>query len=116
MRKSRLASRESVVRSRAPCVPVHGLCVNFDRETTDESISPPTDPLNDFAAVESIRRDVRDGSAGALYRLGRNRVIIARQRILGPVGRDRSGHGYPSDPYCISRATKIKLTLLSDES
>jgi len=99
---------------RAWCTLLSGTwAVRKFRPRNDESISPPTDPLNDFAAVESIRRDARDGSAGALYRPGRNRVIIARQRILGGidlVGCSGSGHGYPSDPYCISRATKIKLT------
>ena len=61
-------------------------CVRKFRPRNDESISPPTDPLNDFAVVESIRWDVSDGSAGTLYRPGRNRAIIARQRILSKIG------------------------------
>lgn len=87
------------------------------RSRDDESISPPTDPLNDFAAVESIRRDVHDGSAGALYRPGRNRVIIARQRILtGRIGLARSGHGYPERSLLYFSRDEDKADLLSDES
>lgn len=53
------------------------------RSRNDESISLSIDPLNDFTAVESIRRD--DEFAGAFCRPynGRNRAIMARQRIPG---------------------------------